>query len=152
MLGSRARVRWGLVVLWTGVVLTLSGASFGSEQTGAISLPLLERLFPDVGHGVAVVVHVAIRKAAHLGEYLVLAFLTARALRLTRPATFGTLALAIGWAVAVALVDEVHQATLPGRNGSPADVLLDGAGAGLGAMLALAGDRLRGTVAPLQAM
>jgi len=152
MLGWRARVRWGLVVLWTGVVLTLSGASFGSEQTGAVSLPLLARLFPSLDHDVAVVLHVAVRKAAHLGEYFVLALLTARALRLTHPATLRTAALAVGWALVVAMVDELHQTTLAGRNGSPADVLLDGAGAGLGALFALANDRLRGAFLPLQAI
>lgn len=152
MIVSRARVRsarltrWTLVALWAGGVLTLSSGRFGSEQTGAVSLPWLDVL----GRDLAMLVHVAIRKTAHLSEYLVLAVLTMRALRLTHAPTRATAMLAVGVCVAVALVDEAHQAMVPGRNGSLADVLLDGTGAAVGALLATSSDRLGGAVAPLQ--
>jgi VanZ family protein len=142
--------RWALVVVWTGVVLTLSSAWFGGGQTGSVLLPVIEWLFPGLGRADALVVHAAIRKAAHVAEYFVLGVLVVRALRLDRPATAATAALAIAGSLVVSLVDESHQALLPGRTGALADVALDAAGAVAGAWLAIARDRLRGAVAPLQ--
>jgi VanZ family protein len=150
---SRARGRWGrwtLVALWTGVVLALSGAWFGGDETGSVLLPVIEWLFPGLGRIDALVVHALIRKAAHVTEYFVLGVLVARALRLDRPATTATAMLALAGSLVVSIVDESHQALLPGRTGALADVALDAAGAAAGAWLVITRDRLRGAVAPLQ--
>ena len=77
-------------------------------------------------------------KAVHALMYLVLGVLTARALRLTaavRPrAVMATLA-----AIATfALVDELHQAWIPGRSADHADWLADIAGGTTGLLLSLA--------------
>ena len=67
-----------------------------------------------------------LRKAAHVTEYFVLAFLLYRALKNTcylkgfcLPFFLGVLGLAY------AITDEVHQVFIAGRHGAPRDVLID---------------------------
>jgi VanZ family protein len=75
-------------------------------------------------------------KTAHVGEYAVLGFLLARALRNTRPA-LGRAALVAGAALLGALygaTDEFHQSTVPERTASLGDLAADGIGALLGAV------------------
>jgi VanZ family protein len=81
---------------------------------------------PDLGTGLGGW-DVALRKVAHAGEFAVLGFLLFRALGRERPA----LALGIAYAVS----DEVHQHFVPGRLGSPLDVLVDAVGVVVGVLL-----------------
>jgi VanZ family protein len=91
---------WLPVVLWAGVIFTIS------------SVPSL-----DSGLGVWDTV---LRKAAHVGEYAILGALLYRAVR--REPT----AVLLGSLYAV--TDEVHQSFVAGRHGSPLDWLIDTAG------------------------
>jgi VanZ family protein len=91
-------------------------------------------------------------KTAHLGEYAVLGFLLARALRRTRPA-LGAGAVVAGAALLGALYgasDEFHQAFVPQRTASLGDLAADFAGALLGAaaFAVLPGRRPTGSPAP----
>jgi VanZ family protein len=81
---------------------------------------------PDLGTGLGGW-DLVLRKIAHAAEYAVLGALLARALR--RPA----LAAALG--VLYAVSDEVHQAFVPGRMGSPVDVAIDAVGVIAGVIL-----------------
>jgi VanZ family protein len=99
---------WLPVVLWAGLIFTLS------------SLP---GLATDLG-----VWDVVLRKLAHVVEYTVLGFLLVRALG-REP-----LSLALGSAYAV--TDEVHQAFVSGRHGSPLDWAIDTVGVVTGVLLA----------------
>ncbi|MDX8150346.1 VanZ family protein [Patulibacter brassicae] len=77
-----------------------------------------------------------LRKGAHMTEFGLLAVLWARALRaLWTPrapvALVGGAAIALAWAI----TDELHQATVPGRHGTPVDVLIDGGGIVVGTLL-----------------
>lgn len=77
-----------------------------------------------------------VQKGAHVGEYAVLAALLWRALagrRLGRTAVLGFAWLA---AVLYAVSDETHQLFVPGRHGSPLDLVIDGLGAAFGLFLA----------------
>jgi VanZ family protein len=91
---------WLPVVLWAGVIFTIS------------SVPSL-----DSGLGVWDTV---LRKTAHAGEYAILGALLYRAVR-REPA-----AIVLGSLYAV--TDEVHQSFVSGRHGSPLDWLIDTAG------------------------
>ena len=72
------------------------------------------------------------RKLVHAAEYALLFLLWWRALRtVMRPGR--AVGGALGIAVAYAVSDEFHQTFVPGRNGSPVDVLIDAAGASLAA-------------------
>jgi len=72
-----------------------------------------------------------VKKGGHMAAYALLAALWLRALASRRPAGRAAwLALAI--TVLYAISDEYHQTSVPGRNGTGVDVLVDTAGAVLG--------------------
>jgi VanZ family protein len=98
---------WLPVAVWAAVIFTLS------------SIPSL-----DSGLGTWDTV---LRKLAHLAEYAVLGALLYRALR-REPG-----AIAVGSLYAV--TDEVHQAFVSGRQGSPLDWLIDTVGVVAGVLL-----------------
>ena len=106
MVASRALV-WAPVVLWAAVIFALSSV-------------------PDLGTGLGLW-DVLLRKLAHLVEYAILGALLFRAVR-REPA-----ALVLGSLYAA--TDELHQAFVPGRVGSPVDWLLDTAGVAAGVLL-----------------
>ena len=70
-----------------------------------------------------------LRKLAHMAEYGLLWLLWRRALD-------GRGLAAAVIAVAYAVTDELHQAQVPGRNGTPVDVAIDTAGIAITALLA----------------
>jgi VanZ family protein len=126
----RRLVTWIPALIWTVLVLGFSSGEFSAENTGSILGPLLVWLFPWLTPDQVGAIHGLVRKTAHVTEYGILAMLWFRTL--TRGAglrvpTGVWLALAIS--VATAIVDESHQATIPSRTGSAADVLLDSFGA-----------------------
>jgi VanZ family protein len=94
-------------VAWAGLIFVLSS-------------------IPDLGTGLGGWDFV-LRKFAHAAEFAVLGFLLARAIGRERPA----LALGIAYAVS----DEVHQSFVPGRLGSPLDVLVDAVGVVVGVLV-----------------
>jgi VanZ family protein len=68
-----------------------------------------------------------LRKAAHMAEYGLLWLLWWRAFG------YRNAAAAAAIAIAYAATDEYHQTFVQGRNGTPVDVLIDGAGVALAA-------------------
>lgn len=106
----RWAVAWAPAAAWAAFLFLLSSRS---------TLPV------NLGSG--------LDKVAHFFAYLVLGFLL----------TFGTNRLGISTLVAVALgsgygvLDELHQATVPGRYPSTSDWFADTLGAGVGAVLFL---------------
>jgi VanZ family protein len=106
-------------VAWAALILSLSGGGASSENTGS----LLRLIFPSLAEETFVAVNLSVRKLGHVIGYGVLSLLNSRALLGRRRP------LAIILAVVVAIIDEVHQSTIPTRTGSPLDVLLDTAAA-----------------------
>jgi VanZ family protein len=104
---SRALTVWLPVFVWAGVIFTLS------------SIP---HLGTDLGTWDTI-----LRKGAHTTEYAILGVLLLRAL--------GGAAAAFAAGVAYAITDEIHQLFVPGRHGSPLDVLIDAVGVGIGIAL-----------------
>ncbi|MBP6628937.1 MAG: VanZ family protein [Kofleriaceae bacterium] len=84
-------------------------------------------------------------KLEHALAWLVLAALLAQATAAGRG--WRRLVLAVGLAIGFGVVDELHQASVPGRDSSLADLVADAIGAGLGATLAARALR-RGGAAP----
>jgi VanZ family protein len=95
---------------------------------------------PDLSSGLGAW-DVLLRKLAHAGVYAVLTLLWWRALRDMHPAQPAAdhRPVAAAWLIAIAYsaTDEWHQTFVTGRHGSPADVLIDAAGASAAALWAL---------------
>jgi len=135
-------VTWVPALIWTALVLGFSSADFSAENTGSLLAPLLIWLFPWITPNQIGLIHALVRKSAHFTEYGILALLWFRTL--TRGAGFraasgASLALAIS--IASASLDEWHQAMVPSRTSSAADVLLDSIGAALALIPACLGWR-----------
>jgi VanZ family protein len=95
---------WAPALLWAALIFALSSV-------------------PDLGTGLETW-DTVLRKLAHLAEYAILGGLVYRAL--------GNAPVAVLLASAYAATDEVHQAFVAGRHGSPLDWLIDTAGVALG--------------------
>ena len=126
MISSRFR----LAVLWLMLVLFLGSSPFGPKQTQQHIVPALRTLAPWMASSGLDAIHALLRKLSHLTEYAVLALLWLRAFRdkerfTLKRASWVTLAVCL----ACAIVDETHQASVPGRHGSLRDVALDSLGA-----------------------
>ena len=106
MAGTFVRL-WLPVLAWAALIFALSS-------------------IPDLGTGLGGW-DLALRKLAHAAEYAVLGAL------LVRATGRSGLALAVGTLYAVS--DELHQAFVPGRMGSPVDVAIDALGVACGVVL-----------------
>ncbi len=98
---------WLPVAAWAGLIFALSS-------------------IPDLGTGLGGW-DLLLRKLAHGAEYAILGALLVRATHKAR------LAVALG--VLYAVSDEVHQAFVHGRHGSPVDVAIDAVGVACGVLL-----------------
>lgn len=122
-------------IIWAGAISLLSTDTFSADHTGK----LLYGFFP-LDDGNFSILHMLIRKAAHISEYAVLGWLTVRALfkydgTLSRFTNLGRLVLfACLIGCLYASLDEVHQAFVPSRTASIKDVLFDSLGFCLGAI------------------
>ena len=108
-------------ICWTGLITYFGGEGWSGAHTGAWLGPLLRALLPNASPEELATVHLLIRKAGHVIEYAVLAVLWRRSVG----GAWGPL----GLAVLTASLDELRQSFTPGRGGSMADALLDGAAA-----------------------
>jgi VanZ family protein len=108
-LNAHPAIRWLAVVLWMGVIFTLSAIP-------SLSSPL--KPFYDV----------LLRKLAHIAEYAILTALLLWALRPHLTSRAHGLLMAAVIALLYACSDEWHQSFVPGREGSIRDVGVDGVG------------------------
>lgn len=79
---------------------------------------------PDLNSGLGLVDEIG-RKLVHMAEYGLLWWLWSRAFGFRRPVLAAVITLAY------AATDEFHQTFVHGRNGSPVDWVIDGAGVAL---------------------
>jgi VanZ family protein len=99
---------WAPAVLWAALIFALSSV-------------------PDLGTGLGFW-DAVLRKLAHVTEYAILGGLVYRAA--------GSVPVAVFLASAYAATDELHQAFVAGRHGSPLDWVIDTGGVVLGAAAA----------------
>lgn len=149
--------RWLPPVIWMALIFVGSTAYFSGEATGRLILPVLRALLPWADPAQLDFLHAALRKAAHVTEYAILAGLWLRTLAPDRGAIAGSASAtglaarhapaALAISIAYAALDELHQAWTGVRGGSALDVLWDAAGAAVG--IGLAGAGWRAVVAAL---
>lgn len=136
MTAPRARLRFLPAILWLAVIFFLSSQT--GEQTAALSLAIarwLARLFPGVS---LTSLHLALRKAAHIGVYFVEGALLFPALYEQKGRAGRALALTVALCALIAVVDEAHKLAIPGRHCSWPEAALNFLGALPGVALALA--------------
>jgi len=114
---------WLPVIVWGAVIFMLSTSAFSAANTARIIDPILVWLFPGLAGPSLDVAHALIRKSAHFTEYGILFWLLIRGPMEGRP--YAALMLCVVYA----LLDEGHQAFVPGRTASLYDVALDSTGA-----------------------
>lgn len=138
---SRRFIRYWLpAVLWMALIFGGSTGALSAQRTSRFIAPFLRWLKPDIAEESIRTVQFAVRKAGHLGEYAVLAWLLWRLLRKTspnepRPWNWREAGVAVLLAALYAATDEWHQSFVPSREGSVVDVLLDTCGASLGMLV-----------------
>ena len=101
---------------------------------------------PDLSSGLGLLDLIG-RKLIHAAEYALLCFLWWRALRTVAPDGRTVLGGAAAIALAYAISDELHQSLVPGRHGTPVDVLIDATGVLIAVSLVRRRER-RGLAAP----
>ena len=132
---------WLPLVIWVGVIFVGSTDLMSAQHTSRFIVPFLRWLNPDISWAAINTIHTVIRKLGHFSEYTILALLLWRALysgatlRTKTPILFGAVFLACA---VFAVGDEFHQSFVESRTPSDRDVLLDSAGAFLGALIAVA--------------
>jgi VanZ family protein len=118
---------------WMALIWGFSSDIGSADHTAGIFGWIASLLLPWATPAQVALLHGLVRKLAHVTEYAILAALWFRALHGGRglasaPSALAALGISIGWAIA----DELHQALVPSRTGSPLDVLVDATGAALG--------------------
>jgi VanZ family protein len=131
---------WLPVAAWMAFIFAGSTEAFSSGHTSRFIGPFLRWLWPGLGDAAVESAVFWIRKAAHVTEYAVLAWLWWRALRQPvrrdpRPWSWPVAGQALVGSALWAAADEIHQAFTVTRGASAWDVALDAAGAALGLVL-----------------
>jgi VanZ family protein len=128
------------VLIWMVVIFSASGDQKSFQHSSRIIGPIVRWLFPQMTEATVGRVVFAVRKAAHVTEYAILAMLLWRAFRQPRvadprPWRWSQPGLALLVVALYAASDEWHQLMVPNRQGAFADVLLDICGGALGLLL-----------------
>lgn len=130
-------ISWGMVLAWMALIFSFSaqqGSDSGSLSGSLVQilLSIWHFLFPNWELN-REFVHFLLRKGAHFTVYLILGLLSANALKVSGVTGKKRFIYALIISVLYAISDETHQAFVPGRGPSARDVLIDGAGATVGA-------------------
>jgi VanZ family protein len=118
---------WFPAISWLGLIFWFSTETFSNDHTAPMVKEILAFLFPAISDEAFLLIHMFLRKAAHVTEYFVLGLLLFRALRGASGApwnwrwSFFSLVGVVLWAA----VDEVHQSFIPARTASIVDVGID---------------------------
>lgn len=103
---------------------------FASQETARVIIPVLRWLFPFASHHTLHLMHVGIRKLAHVTEFAVFSIAVFHGVRGNRSGWRLDWALyTLLIAVAYAGLDEWHQSFVPVREARVRDVVIDATGA-----------------------
>ena len=139
---KKRRLRFALCALWMAVIFLFSAQT--AQRSKEVSEAVVDRVVssPQADappsaeqETVREFLHVAVRKAAHLAEYAVLAMLFAYAFWDCSLPKSAKWLLPVGLSSLYAVTDEVHQYFVPGRACRLGDMAIDALGAVLGMCL-----------------
>lgn len=128
---SRNRLwRYGPLIVWAALIFIGSSSILSGSNTSPFLVQPIHWLFPKASDSTLQLAHLLIRKAGHLTEYAILAWLAARAFRtssneLLRRRWF---LVALILVVLYSLSDEFHQSFVPSRGASLHDCAIDTVG------------------------
>lgn len=159
-MSNRTRPRWrrpASLLAWAAFlagacfVLFLGTDEFSASHTQGILTPLLHWFFPDMNANDKYLLHLRIRKTAHVVEYGILALLALQAVFLSvKSALARVVLMSLALVSIVAMLDETGQAYSSSRTGSVWDVLLDLTGAVIALALGLWLIRMRARRTPAE--
>src|SRR5262245_8845201 len=120
---ARFLSRWLPLIAWMAFIFLASSDEFSAANTSRIIGPLVLWFFPNTSPATLELIHLCVRKLAHLSEYALMGILAARAFRtsprrLLQRRWFWISLLLI---VFYALLDEYHQSFVPSRTASVFD-------------------------------
>ena len=117
---------WLPAILAAILISAFSTRYFANERTGRIITPALHWLFPWASVRALRLIHLVIRKLAHVAEFGVFSAAVFRGVRAGRTGWHWSWALAtLVVAAAFAGLDEWHQSFVPLRQSSLRDVAID---------------------------
>ena len=120
------------VILWAATIWIFSTDWFSEAHTSHFIVPFLHWILPRASEDTIELIHLVIRKSAHIAEYFVFSLLALEAIRGDRKGwnwRWGIIAIVI--AAAYAATDEFHQEFVPSRGPSVIDAMIDTLGAAL---------------------
>jgi hypothetical protein len=121
---------WIPAILVAAMISSFSTEYFSDQHTSRIIVPLLHWLLPWADAHLIHLLHVGIRKMAHVTEFAVFSIAVFHGMRGHRSGWRWNWALAtLLIAAAYAGVDELHQSFVAFRHSSPRDVAIDTFGA-----------------------
>ena len=130
---------WLPPLVWMALIFSASADTQSTEHTSRILGPLLRWLWPGIAQEKIELARWLVRKAAHVTEFAILAWLWWRAWRKPvrhdqRPWSWPAAWLALMGVILYAASDEFHQRFVANRTASVKDVCIDtvGGAAGLG--------------------
>ena len=140
------RISWIAAFSWMAVIFYLShqpGSASSDLSSGVVAalLSFMDQVAPNLEFDIESF-HTFVRKNAHFIAYFLLSLLSLNAWRSSGFRGLKQLGLGFGMAVLFAATDEIHQLFIDGRSGEVRDVLIDGAGAGLGVVVYAVADKL----------
>lgn len=119
--------RYGPLVLWIAFISFASTGEFSSENSSRFVRPFLLWLVPTISEGQLAGVHFLTRKASHLAEYAVLAFLACRVFAQSSHLFFRRrwFELSLILVALCSFLDEFKQSYDPSRSASIVDCVID---------------------------
>ena len=128
---------WLPLLIWMAVIFSASADAQSTQRTSRFLEPFLRWAWPEISAEGIEAVRWCVRKAAHIVEYAILAWLWWRALRRpvrgdARPWSWRVAGFALLAVALYAATDEWHQSFVPNRTGTVRDVLIDTMGGVVG--------------------
>jgi VanZ family protein len=131
---------WLPVLLWMVLIFSASSDRFSFQHSSRVIAPIVRWLIPHISEEALHSIVVVSRKAAHVTEYAILAWLVWRlvrrpALTPNEPWRYSDAVRTLLMVILYAASDEFHQRFVPSREASVRDVMIDTCGAVLALLL-----------------